>query len=84
VSSTTITATVPDAGRTIGSGQIDNFPSHTHSVLLTNSGTLANNTGIIPAANGGGGSGGTPSTTAAGTGIETRPVNIALMVCIKY
>jgi microcystin-dependent protein len=84
VSSTTITATVPDAGRTIGSGQIDAFPSHTHTVSLTNSGALANNTGIIPPANGGGGAGGTPSTSAAGSGIETRPVNTALMVCIKF
>ena len=82
VSSTTITATVPDAGRTIGSGQIDTFQSHTHTIPLTNSGAAANN-GPLFGGNGGGSSY-TQTSNSAGTGIETRPVNIALMVCIKY
>jgi microcystin-dependent protein len=82
VSSTTITATVPDAGRTIGSGQVDAFPSHIHTVPLTNSGAAANN-GPLFGGNGGGSSY-TQNTGSAGTGIETRPVNTALMVCIKF
>lgn len=82
VASTTITATVPDSGRTIGSGQVDTFPSHTHTVTLINSGAAANN-GPLFGGNGGG-SAYTNTTSTAGTGIETRPVNTALMVCIKF
>jgi microcystin-dependent protein len=82
VASTTITATVPDAGRTIGSGQVDAFPSHTHTIPLVNSGAAANDT--FPFGGNNTGSSYTKTTGAAGTGIETRPVNTALMVCIKF
>lgn len=81
VSSTTITATVPDAGRTIGSGQNHAFESHTHSSSYfynftgggagVNYGTNNYNTGTYPIY----------PTGASG---ETRPVNIAMLACIKY
>jgi microcystin-dependent protein len=82
VASTTITATVPDAGRTIGSGQIDTFQSHTHTIPLINSGAAANDT--FPFGGNNSGNSYTKTTGTAGTGIETKPVNVALMVCIKY
>lgn len=81
VSSTTITATVPDAGRTIGSGQNHAFENHAHSTSyqynFTGGGQGTNfalnnyNTGTFPSY----------QTGAAG---ETRPVNVAMLACIKY
>ena len=69
-----------DSGRSFGSSQSDQFPSHQHSYLI----------GM-----GGSGDGSTPggtvqtgissqSTGSAGAGTETRPRNIALLACIKY
>lgn len=81
VSSTTITATVPDAGRAIASGQNHAFENHAHSTSyqynFTGGGQGTNfalnnyNTGTFPSY----------QTGAAG---ETRPVNIAMLACIKY
>jgi microcystin-dependent protein len=78
---TTITATVPDAGRAIGSNQDDLFKSHIHT------GNLYYYDGISPINQFRGSyasdSRGTVPTNATG-GFETRPINAALMVCIKY
>lgn len=71
-----------DSGRAIGSNQTDTFPSHTHTIPLTNSGAAANN-GPLFGGNGGGSSY-TQTSNAAGTGTETRPVNVAMLACIKY
>jgi microcystin-dependent protein len=79
VSSTTITATVPDAGRTIGSGQIDTFQSHTHGIAGPTANVATNSNQSYPVGNGT-----NLVSGSAGSGIETRPVNTALMVCIKY
>ena len=65
-----------DSGRTLGSFQLDDFKSHTH--------TFAGST-----ASGGSGSSNrdgtrTTKTTDATGGSETRPRNIAMLYCIKY
>ena len=77
VASATLTASVPDAGRTIGSTQTDLFRSHTHTATGT-ANLAGTNTGFNW------GSGAATQTTNATGGIETRPVNSALLVCIKY
>ena len=64
-----------DAGRAIGTVQLDEFKSHTHS---TPSGGGA---GYGQPA---GGSLASASTTGSTGGTETRPRNIAMLACIKY
>ena len=69
-----------DSGRTFGSSQTDAFASHTHTVngvWITSGGAAPSTTAgstLNPA---------NPTTTATG-GSETRPVNVALLACIKY
>jgi len=78
---TTITATVPDAGRAIGSNQVDTFQSHSHSAptYFYDAGGVTN----IFRASGASNYKGDAVVSAAG-GFETRPINAALMMCIKY
>lgn len=84
VALTTITATVPDAGRAIGSGQTDLFKSHTHGTFITGPGSIADYTYSIAimGASGGGTGVSKPYATTEGGG-ETRPMNVAFMCCIK-
>lgn len=65
-----------DSGRVLGSSQADDFKSHTHTY---NGDTLVGlgGTGTNVYANF------TGPTSATG-GAETRPRNVALLVCIKY
>ena len=88
VSSTTITASVPDAGRAIGSNQIDAFQSHVHAspagyqyvtTPFTGDGSIDGSATI-----GSGQRNANAVDSAAAGGVETRPINAALMVCIKY
>lgn len=81
VASTTITASVPDAGRAIGSNQVDTFQSHSHSAptYFYDAGGVTN----IFRASGAANYKGDAVVSTAG-GFETRPINAALMVCIKY
>lgn len=67
-----------DTGRVLGSGQLDEFKAHTHGI------------GSYQSVDASGGS--YPSNISSSTnilssstgGTETRPRNIALLVCIKY
>ncbi|MEJ1390130.1 MAG: phage tail protein [Candidatus Sedimenticola sp. (ex Thyasira tokunagai)] len=73
-----------DAGRAIGSSQTDDLKSHSHT--LTASSTIEGTSSDIDRNDGIGSSTSRPrsiSTNATG-GSETRPRNIALMICIKY
>jgi microcystin-dependent protein len=81
VASTTITATVPDSGRAIGSGQVDAFQSHSHSAptYFYDAGGVTN----IFRASGASNYKGDAVVNATG-GTETRPTNIAFLCCIKY
>lgn len=88
-----------DSGRTIGSSQADAFKSHTHTVsdpTHFHTGTYAgvnsiNSLHSTKAADDGTGPSSSLSTDSASTGItlgstgstETRPLNIAYLVCIK-
>lgn len=67
-----------DSGRVFGSTQADDFKSHSH--VMPNQGYGLNGTA--------GSSMWTVINTAANTnatgGTETRPVNLALLACIKY
>ena len=65
-----------DPGRTLGSYQADEIRSHTHGLGTTATAM----TGAVPVITGSGS--GAISTTAAGA-TETRPRNMALLVCIK-
>jgi phage-related tail fiber protein len=68
-----------DVGRAIGSYQADEFKAHTHVFSApTSIAASGGSTGVILSA------GGTPnwSTTNAG-GAETRPRNVAVVMCIK-
>jgi hypothetical protein len=101
VTSTTLTASVPDAGRAIGSPQNDASRRITGGVtnvgkVNTASGTTFTTTGALSitgssAGNSGVGSGGNSgldinldSGVQVPVANEIRPVNSALMVCIKY
>lgn len=80
VALTTITASVPDAGRAIATGQNHAFESHTHSSSYfynftgggagVNYGTNNYNTSTYP-------------QYYTGAANETRPVNVAMLACIK-
>lgn len=81
VAATTITATVPDSGRAIGTGQIDTFASHNHGLISSGYPDTFNATQNVP------------GNTIVGNftarsylqgGTETRPTNIAFLCCIKY
>jgi microcystin-dependent protein len=81
VASTTITATVPDSGRVIASAQNHAFENHAHSTSyfynFTGGGAGVNyaannyNTGTFP-------------SYQTGAASETRPVNVAMLACIKF
>lgn len=66
-----------DAGRAFGSTQTDSFASHTHNLTFYDNNTPTTGPGH-------GGNNPLSETTSAAGGSETRPVNIALMYCIKY
>jgi microcystin-dependent protein len=81
VASTTITASVPDANRTLGTGQADAFKSHDHGLknagnpnLFSSAQVGAYNTNP---------NGNAPPFNWNEGGTETRPVNFAMMACIK-
>lgn len=82
VSATTITATVPDSGRAIGSGQIDTFKSHNHN--LNNAGNPDLFSASQSAAYINNPNGNAPAYNFNQGGTETRPTNIAFLCCIKY
>jgi phage-related tail fiber protein len=68
-----------DPGRALGSAQADQFRSHTHAT------GVISETGVY--AESGDASGSTTAsslTTLPTGGTETRPVNVALVPCIKY
>jgi microcystin-dependent protein len=98
VTSTTITASVPDAGRTIGSAQSDATRPLTGAI--TNMGKVASPASSVAsgvftapssvAGNSGIASGGNTgvditfnSALQVPTATENRPVNVAMLVCIK-
>lgn len=64
-----------DSGRVFGSSQSDDLKAHTHTTPIGFSG--AGSSG------GAGGTSGFSSTSGSTGGTETRPRNIALLVCIK-
>ncbi len=66
----------PDAPRTLGSIQDDEFEEHTHGGR-----TMNPSQGWCP--NGGCGDYGSVNTMASVGGTETRPKNIALIYCVK-
>lgn len=76
-----------DTGRELGSAQGHQMPSHTHSadrwqqIAAGVDGTSGNQSSSNMAPTFGNVS---TSTTAAGTGAETRPRNVAMLACIKY
>ncbi len=65
-----------DPARAFASAQADAFKSHTHDLVFGNS----NSGQSVP---GHGDTGVNTTTTVATGGSETRPVNLALMFCIK-
>lgn len=66
-----------DAGRALGSWQNDEIREHSHSIGVTTSADTdrGNNPSTVSVDN--------PGQTGSYGGSETRPVNIALMACIK-
>jgi len=71
-----------DSGRTFGSSQTDDFKSHTHTL---NQIRASYSPGAGYYGNAGGSTGALTSDAAPTTGgTETRPVNVALLHCIKY
>lgn len=68
-----------DAGRQLGSAQADQFRSHTHEFLRTDTSTA----GQAAVKSGGGEGTSTYQTTETRGGNETRPRNIALNYLIK-
>jgi len=98
VTSTTITASVPDAGRTIGSAQSD--ASRRLTGAITNIGRVHSSavntaTGVFTAPGSAAGNNGVAAGGNTGidinidtalqvpTATENRPVNVAMLVCIK-
>jgi microcystin-dependent protein len=82
VTSTTITASVADAGRTAGTSQSGIFKSHNHTLrnagnpdLFSASQVMGYNTNP---------NGNAPPYNWFQGGTETRPVNMALVICINY
>jgi microcystin-dependent protein len=72
-----------DSGRAFGSAQTDEFKSHNHG--FANGGSYR----FVTFSGGAGVAGGSAAqlatvTFSAGTGTETRPLNIALLACIKF
>lgn len=88
VASTNITCTVPDSGRAIGSNQIDTFQSHTHATPAGYQFVTAPFSGdgsIDSSFHTGSSERNAAAVDVQATGgTETRPINAALMVCIKY
>jgi len=80
VSATTITASVPDAGRAIGSSQIDTFASHNHGLISSALPDTFNGTQVVAATSI---TGNYTTKNFSNGSIETRPTNIAFMCCIK-
>jgi len=86
VALTTITATVVDSGRTIGSGQLSALQSHTHDTQYINSfsGSGYNaQFGVRDIFTWPNGATSYNYPTSATGGTETRPINVAMLVCIK-
>lgn len=68
-----------DSGRTFGSTQTDAFASHTHTYGVVNSASDGAGDPRLSAT----GANTTRTTNSTG-GTETRPVNVALLACIKF
>ena len=81
VTSTTITASVPDANRTIATGQADAFKSHSHG--LRNAGNPDLFSASQVGAYNSNPNGNAPPYNWNEGGTETRPVNFAMLACIK-
>lgn len=81
VTARTITATVPDAGRAIGTGQVDAFASHNHGLISSGNPDTFSATQV---AAGGTITGNWTAKSFLQGGTETRPTNIAFLCCIKY
>ena len=71
-----------DAGRVIGSYQLDQFKSHTHDYDNMQGGGAPNSVSDMVAAMGDS-SAQTGHVTGASGGVETRPRNLAVMWCLK-
>jgi microcystin-dependent protein len=99
VASATLTASVPDGGRTIGSSQYDairNLTGNITNISPIESATPVEGTGVFVGSSssgsnagiGHGGNYGTTITMEANRQVpvanEVRPVNSSLLVCIKY
>jgi len=72
-----------DTGRTLGSTQTDSLKSHTHNLTVRDGATSFGSDLALTKASGSGGTNMSQSIDETG-GTETRPRNIALLVCIKY
>lgn len=75
-----------DSLRFIGSPQADEIKSHKHNLAIdsdVNSVVAANNSAAVASSAGGLNSNGTNQISNTG-GTETRPRNVAFLVCIKY
>lgn len=70
-----------DSGRSFGSTQSDAYKAHTHNVNITIGTTDTSR--VSGVTDGGTGSSGYSTTAQSSGGSETRPRNIALLVCIK-
>lgn len=81
VASTTITASVADAGRTAGTSQAGQFKSHNHGMRNAGNPNLNSQAQFV-------GYNSNPNNAPVYNwnegGIETRPVNTALVICINY
>ena len=73
-----------DPGRVIGSNQTSQNLSHTHGALITGPAGIADNSNSqsIMGATGGGSGLSRPYITTVG-GTEARPINVAMLPCIK-
>ena len=70
-----------DAGRVFGSAQADSFKSHTHGVSIPDYPIGGSSFGFSASAS----SVSSDVLTTSATGsTETRPLNVALLACIKY
>lgn len=75
----------PDGERAPGAVQKDQFAEHAHALpgVVYDAGGGPNASWVAAAKNLGYGHINTPPTATAGKGNETRPVNVALLYCIK-
>lgn len=73
-----------DAGRGLGSLQMDANKSHTHGVDVWDGGGAAANNKVAPQTNASSVRQASAQATAADGGTEARPRNVAMVACMKY